>query len=47
MPTKSYDDFLRDELEDKEVAAEYLSAALEEGSLELFLLALRNVLALN
>jgi len=43
MPSKSYDEFLREELRDPEVAAEYLSAALEEGSLDQFLLALRNV----
>lgn len=43
MPTESYDDFLRDELRDPELSAEYLSAALEGGSMDEFLLALRNV----
>ena len=43
MPTKSYDEFLRRELREPEMAAEYLSAALEEGSVAQFLLALRNV----
>lgn len=43
MPSKSYDEFLREELRDPEVAAEYLSAALEEGSVDQFLLALRHV----
>lgn len=43
MPTKSYDEFLHQELRDPEMAAEYLSAALEEGSVTQFLVALRNV----
>jgi probable addiction module antidote protein len=43
MPTKSYDEFLHGELREPEMAAEYLSAALEEGSVAQFLLALRNV----
>ncbi len=43
MPTKSYDEFLHKELQEPEMAAEYLSAALEEGSVAQFLLALRNV----
>ena len=43
MPAKNYDDFLKKELQDAEVAAEYLTAALEGGSLEEFLVALRNV----
>ena len=43
MPTKSYDEFLHKELREPEMAAEYLSAALEEGSVTQFLLALRNV----
>ncbi len=43
MPTKSYDEFLHQELREPEMAAEYLSAALEEGSVTQFLLALRNV----
>ena len=40
---KNYDDFLKNELQDPEVAAEYLSASLEDGSVEEFLVALRNV----
>jgi len=43
MPTKSYDDFLIDELRDPELAAGYLSEALRGGSMEVFLIALRNV----
>ena len=43
MPKKNYDDFLKNELEDTQVAAGYLSEALEGGSLEEFLVALRNV----
>lgn len=43
MPTKSYDEFLKRELRDPNVAAEYLSTALEQGSIDQFLLALRNV----
>lgn len=43
MPTERFDDFLQEELRDPETAAEYLSAALEGGSMEEFLLALRNV----
>ncbi len=43
MPTKSYDEFLKRELQDPEMAAEYLSAAIEEGSMAQFLLALRTV----
>lgn len=39
---KSYEDFLQDELRDPELAAAYLTAALE-GSQEEFLLALRSV----
>jgi hypothetical protein len=31
MSTKSYDEFLYQELREPEMAAEYLSAALEEG----------------
>jgi probable addiction module antidote protein len=41
--TKSYDAFLIEELRDPELAAEYLSAAVEDGSVEQFLLALRAV----
>ncbi len=43
MATKDYTDFLFEQLQDPEVAAEYLSAAIEEGSTNEFLLALRNV----
>ncbi len=43
MPTESYDDLLIEELQDVEVAAEYLSTAIAGGSLEEFLTALRYV----
>lgn len=43
MQTKSYDVFLQEELRDPELAAAYLSAAMEEGSTEQLLLALRAV----
>ena len=43
MPTKSYDDFLFEELQDPELAAGYLSEALRSDSLDVFLIALRNV----
>ena len=43
MATKSYDEFLQGELRDFEVAAEYLSASLEAGSVDQFLVALRSV----
>ena len=43
MLTKSYDTFLIEELRDPELAAEYLSAALEDGSVEQLLIALRAV----
>lgn len=43
MPTENYDEFLQSDLRDPEMAAEYLSAALEEGSVDQFLLALRHV----
>lgn len=43
MNTESYDAFLQEELRDPELAAEYLTAAIEEGSAELFMIALRNV----
>jgi probable addiction module antidote protein len=43
MATKSYDEFLQGELRDPEVAAEYLSASLEAGSVDQFLVALRSV----
>jgi probable addiction module antidote protein len=43
MGTKSYDEFLQEELKDSELAAEYLTAAIEDGALDEFLIALRNV----
>jgi len=43
MPTKDYSEFLSQQLQDSEMAAEYLSAAIEEGSVDEFLLALRDV----
>ncbi|NJN22166.1 MAG: putative addiction module antidote protein [Leptolyngbya sp. RL_3_1] len=43
MPTENYDDFLWEELQDAEVAAEYLSASIDHGSMDEFLVALRNV----
>ena len=43
MATKAFDEFLRNELQDPELAAEYLSAAIEDGSVDEFLMALRNV----
>ena len=47
MQTKSYDAFLQEELRDPELAAAYLSAAMEEGSTEQLLLALRAVAEAN
>ncbi len=41
--TKSYDAFLQNELRDPELAAAYLSAAAEDGSIEQIMLALRTV----
>jgi len=43
MPGKNYDEFLKQQLQDTEIAAEYLNAALESGSMDEFLVALRNV----
>jgi probable addiction module antidote protein len=43
MTTKSYDAFLQQELRDPELAAAYLSAAIEDDSTEQFLIALRAV----
>ncbi len=43
MSTKNYSEFLFEQLQDPEIAAEYLSAAIEEKSTDEFLLALRNV----
>jgi DNA-binding phage protein len=41
MPTKSFDELQQRELQDPQVAAEYLSASIEEGSVDQLLLALR------
>ena len=41
--SKSYQQDLLKELKDPQAAAAYLSAALEDGSMEVFLLALRDV----
>ena len=41
--TKSYQKELLEDLKNPEEAAEYLNAALEDGSPEVFLLAIRNV----
>jgi len=41
--TIDYKDYLKQSLEDPEEAAEYLNAALEEGDLSLFTLALKDV----
>ena len=43
MGTKSYDEFLHEQLRDPELAAAYLTAAMEDDAPELFLIALRNV----
>jgi len=43
MPTENYQDFLIQELQDTEVATEYLSAAIASGVTDEFLVALRNV----
>ena len=43
MLTKNYDAFLLEQLRDPELAAEYLSAAAEDGSIEQLLIALRAV----
>jgi probable addiction module antidote protein len=43
MKTKEFDPFLQNELKDPELAAEYLSAAIENGAIEELLVALRNV----
>lgn len=45
MPARDYDTYLREQLRDPELAAEYLTAALEEDRPEHFVLALRNVSA--
>ena len=41
--TTRYDEGLKEDLSDPDEAAAYLNAALEEGSQEVFLLALRDV----
>ena len=41
--TRSYDSFLQTELRDSELAAEYLSAAIQDKSIEGLLIALKNV----
>jgi probable addiction module antidote protein len=43
MPTRDFDPFLRQQLRDPALAAEYLSVSLHEGSTRQFLIALRNV----
>ncbi len=43
MPRKDYDKFLLKQLQDKAIAAEYLNAALENGSMNELLVAFRNV----
>ena len=43
MPTKDYSEVLFEQLTDPEIAAEYLSVAIEQGSTDELLLALRNV----
>lgn len=43
MPTNRYDEMLSDELRDPELASEYLTAALENGSTRGFVRALKNV----
>jgi probable addiction module antidote protein len=41
--SRSYDAFLKKQLRDPDMAAEYLSTAVREGSLEGFLIALKGV----
>lgn len=43
VKSKSYDAFLKKELRDADLAAEYLSASIQDQSLEGFLVALKNV----
>jgi DNA-binding phage protein len=43
MASKSYDGFLANQLSDPELAAEYLTAAVEDQPLDPLLIALRNV----
>jgi len=42
-PSRPYTESLYEDLQDPDEAAEYLTAALEDGSQEVFLLALRDV----
>ena len=41
--TRNFDTFLKKELKDPELAAEYLSAAVQDGQLQGFLIALKNI----
>ena len=43
MPRKDYDKFLHKQLQDKTIAAEYLNAAFESGTMNELLVAIRNV----
>ena len=43
MTTRDYEEFLSESLNDPEVAANYLSASIENGSIDEFLLALKSV----
>jgi len=43
MKSKNYDDFLKQEITDASLAAEYLFSAIQDGSIDEFLIALRNV----
>ena len=43
METNDYDEYLREELRDSELAAEYLTAAALSGSQDELMIALRNV----
>lgn len=45
--TENYTDNLYNDLRDPAEAAEYLNAALEEGSLDVFLLALKDIASAN
>jgi DNA-binding phage protein len=43
VKTESYKEILLESLKDPETAAEYLTACLDDGDVEVFLLALRDV----
>lgn len=43
MPLKDFSEILANELKDPDAVAAYLEAALDEGGMETFLVALRNV----